>query len=254
MKYFANLFFLVMICSSCSQQSVQPVGEANPQTPYLVATKYFQNSAENAGLYHQAYNMAYAYVAKVMKNYKNRKKACVVLDIDETVLDNSFYQGSLYHSGKNYTPESWSEWVQLAQAPALPGSVEYIRKVRELGVEILLITNRSSELVEATIKNLEQVGVEIDPKYIVGKDKTHSKELRRSRFKNECQTIQLIGDNLSDFSDDFNSEDMEKRKKQVLDQASLFGTRYILLPNPMYGDWRKTILKNPLKGIDSIKK
>ena len=246
LKYF---FVLSLLMTSCAHSSKKL---ENPQTPYLVATKYFQNSAESAALYHQGYNMAYDYVDKVMKNYKGDIPACVVLDIDETVLDNSYYQGSLYQKAENFSPKTWDEWVVLSLAPALPGVVNYLNKVRDLGVEPIFITNRASYLIDATIVNLEKVGIEVSRKFIVGKDKIHSKELRRSRFQNSCRLIQLIGDNLSDFSDDYDGDSIDKRKKQVQQKSDLLGTRYILLPNPMYGDWRKTILESPLKGIKDL--
>ncbi len=249
MKYALILTFLLF--TSCAHQGKKD--NANPQTPFLVATKYFQNSAEAAALYEQGYNVAYLYVQKVMKNYKEKLPACVVLDIDETVLNNSYYQGTLYEKGETYRDETWDEWVNLAKAPALPGVVSYISKVRDLGVEPIFITNRRSYLLDKTIENLEKVGIPTEKKFMVGRDKVHSKEVRRALFKNSCHIIQLIGDNLSDFSDDYNAQEMKKRKQQVSKKNEFFGTRYILLPNPMYGDWRKTILDYPLKSIDSLR-
>ncbi len=246
-------FTILLFLASCSHSKVK---NTNPQGPFLVATNYFQNSGESAALYEQGYNVAYLYVEKVMKDYKKTYKgklpACVALDIDETVLNNSFYQGTLYEESKSYTDETWDEWVNLAKAPALPGVVNYIEKIRDLGVEPIFITNRRSYLLDKTIENLKKVGIKTEKKFVVGRDKTHSKESRRALFKNQCNIIQLIGDNLSDFSDDYNSEDREERQSLVRKKNKDFGTRYILLPNPMYGDWRKSILNKPLKTIDSL--
>ncbi len=243
------LIFPLILLFSCAHSVDE---KSNPQTPFLVATKYFQNSGESAALYHQGYNVAYQYIEQLMKSYKHRKPACVVLDVDETILDNSFYQGTLFEKGEIYDDKTWDEWVMMAKAPALPGVVEYLKKVRDLGVEPIFITNRRSHLVEATVENMEKVGIPVDPKFIVGRDKIHSKELRRTRFGKDCNIVQLIGDNLSDFSDDYNSTNLEERKDQVRQNKSNFGTRYILLPNPMYGDWRKTILDQPLKKINQL--
>lgn len=238
---------LLVLLTSCAHSNKE--AKENPQVPFLIATKYFQNSGESAALYEQGYNVAYLYVKKVMASYKEKLPACVVLDIDETVLNNSYYQGTLFENSESYTDETWDKWVNLASAPALPGAVSYIQKVRDLGVEPIFITNRRSYLLDKTIENLEKVGIHTDKKSIVGRDETHSKEMRRSLFRKSCNIIQLIGDNLSDFSDDYNSTDLEERKNQVLLRSKHFGTRYILLPNPMYGDWRKTILSRPLSRL-----
>ncbi|MBC96486.1 MAG: 5'-nucleotidase, lipoprotein e(P4) family [Halobacteriovoraceae bacterium] len=252
-----SLFISISSCSSFSEKRELESKKENPQTPFLVATKYFQNSAEAAALYHQGYNVAFQYVDSLMKTYREKKPACVVLDIDETVLNNSYYQGSLYHESKSFSDETWDEWVRQSRAPALPGVVEYIEKVRELGVEVIFITNRRSYLIEPTLENLTRVGIKAERRYIVGRDKIHSKEMRRARFKKFCNIVQLIGDNLSDFSDDYQGSTIQERKDKLESQHSLLGSRYILLPNPMYGDWRKTILPKPLKkmeDLDSLKK
>ena len=45
----------------------------------------------------------------------------IIVDVDETVLDNSPYQARLLRDGKFYDEFTWSEWVKEEAATAVPG-------------------------------------------------------------------------------------------------------------------------------------
>ena len=47
----------------------------------------------------------------------------------------------------------------------------------------------------------------------------------------------LLGDNLSDFNDEFEEKLSTERTKYTDNLSSEFGTKLIVLPNPNYGDW-----------------
>lgn len=54
----------------------------------------------------------------------------------------------------------------------------------------------------------------------------------------------FFGDNLSDFSDMYyyNNEGKTSSEK-VLEHPELFGSKFIILPNAMYGDWESSMYK-----------
>lgn len=58
-----------------------------------MAVSWYQNSAEAKALYLQGYNTAKYQLDEHIKKDKGKKKLAIALDLDETVLDNSPYQG-----------------------------------------------------------------------------------------------------------------------------------------------------------------
>ena len=47
----------------------------------------------------------------------------------------------------------------------------------------------------------------------------------------------LLGDNLNDFDSIYSDKSVVDRGEIVRTHKMLYGTRYIVFPNPMYGDW-----------------
>ncbi|MCR9206061.1 MAG: 5'-nucleotidase, lipoprotein e(P4) family, partial [Halobacteriovoraceae bacterium] len=233
-----NLFFVVLLLGSCAH---------NPQEPFLKGTLYFQQAAEVKALYLQAYNVAGWELERLTQ--KSRKKYCVVLDVDETVLDNSPYQGWLYHNKTTYSHETWDRWVAKKEGKALPGAVEFIHSAQKMGVKPLLITNRRSHLEQATFENLKAVGIHVSRNQVIGRADEHSKEGRRNKNSNNCEIAMLIGDVLSDFSTAFEGSHKE-RLENLKRLKGEFGKKYFILPNPMYGDWHRRIGKESLKGSE----
>jgi 5'-nucleotidase (lipoprotein e(P4) family) len=116
-----RLFILISVASigSCSSTN-----KTNPQEKFKMATLYFQRAPEVKALYYQAYNGAKKYLDERLGQSKG--KQCVVLDIDETVLDNSPYQGWLYQNNASYSSLTWENWVNKGIASAHPGVVDFI--------------------------------------------------------------------------------------------------------------------------------
>ena len=88
---------------------------------------------------------------------KDREKPAIVLDLDETVLDNSPHQAMSVKTGKGY-PYKWDDWINKAEAEALPGAIDFLKYTESKGVDIYYISNRKTNQLDATIKNLERVG------------------------------------------------------------------------------------------------
>ena len=129
----------------------------------------------------------------------------VVLDIDETVLDNSPQQARTILAGGSFDPEAWGAWVNEARAPAVPGAREFLALADSLGVAVFYVTNRDQPLEEATRRNLAAERLPLDPEVDTvltrgeqegwGSDKTSRREAIAERYR----IVLLVGDDFNDF-------------------------------------------------------
>lgn len=163
----------------------------------------------------------------------------VILDVDETVLDNSPYEGYLIRNRQEYQTESWERWCQLAQAKPIPGAVEFCRKAEQSGIKVFYVTNRKANLHEATFQNLQKTGfpLSLGMKSILPKTTSSDKSERRRQIAGEYRIIMLIGDNLGDMAGIFTGSAISVRQEALQKYASNFGRCWFILPNPAYGDW-----------------
>ena len=171
----------------------------------------------------------------------------VVVDIDETVLDNSHFQAELVLRGLPYTPQGWTAWCERAEAGAVPGAVDFLNYAAIRGVRVFYISNRLLSEKPGTIKNLQRLrfpNVTEATVMVREEGMTSSKESRQKKIKERYRIALLIGDNLNDFNDDFVGKSITDRAAQVDRERAEFGARFIVVPNPMYGDWEKAIYEN----------
>jgi len=223
------------IAVACSQGKMdKPATHSNDYMQ--LATLWYQQSAECRALYYQGYELAKHRLDEALKTPSKEKKA-VVVDIDETVLDNSPYQAWCILNGKSY-PEGWTEWTSKAEAKALPGAVEFFSYAASKGVEVYYITNRKKAELEATLLNLQKEGFPMaDTTHVLIRTDVSNKEPRRHKIAQSHRIILLVGDNLNDFAE-FWEKQLPTRRQALTDSLKAeFGHRFIVLPNPMYGDW-----------------
>jgi 5'-nucleotidase (lipoprotein e(P4) family) len=173
----------------------------------------------------------------------------VILDVDETVLNNSAYQAGLVLDGKVYDSDSWNEWCQQVRATAIPGAVGFTRRARDKGVAVFYVTNRRKVVEEATRENLTKLGFPLespgdsDRVWTRGEhgNEDGDKSERRRNIASQYRVLLLIGDNLDDFLS-LGRAPAEERRRAIDDYASYWGTRWIVLPNPQYGSWEGAVL------------
>ncbi|NLE35591.1 MAG: hypothetical protein GX622_10855 [Bacteroidales bacterium] len=176
---------------------------------------------------------------------ESHKKPAVVLDIDETLLDNSPFQGWQVHEKKSFNNDDWFRWVELARARPLPGAVEFTRYADSLGVEVFYVSNRTVQEMGPTIKNMAAWGfVNADSTHMLLKETTSSKVERRALVEKDYEILLLIGDNLADLSGVYEKRGPDYGFETVDSDRRLFGTKYIVLPNPMYGNWLNDLLRS----------
>ncbi|MGQ9804756.1 MAG: 5'-nucleotidase, lipoprotein e(P4) family [Chlorobiales bacterium] len=206
----------------------------------VMATLWQQQSGEAKALYYQAYQLASIRLSEALKQ-KTKKPKAIIVDIDETVLDNSLYQAKLIERDTTH-PAYWSEWCQLAKAQPTPGALEFLIEAQLKGVAVFYISNRSQTLLDATLKNLQLWKFPFaDSAHVLLRADYPSKESRREKVAQTHDVILLCGDNLADFSKTFEGKSTEERNREVERLKEQFSKRFIILPNPMYGDWEQVI-------------
>lgn len=216
--------------------------EINSQDYLIHSTLYAQSAAEYKALCYQAYELAEIQVKRALA--KGDKKPTVILDLDETVLDNSPYTAWQIVTNNPYSPDTWAQWVEDASAEAVPGSIEFLTWANSRGVDLYYISNRSSEGLNETIKNLQNLGVpQADSSHIFLKTTTSDKSERRAKVKAGAADIILyIGDNLGDYSEIWDKPaNIEKRLSDVQVHRDEMGVKFIVLPNSLYGTWEGAI-------------
>ena len=170
----------------------------------------------------------------------------VVMDVDETVLDNSDYQVQLIESGAEYSRDSWRDFCNSKSSRAVPGAVEFVARCRAAGVQVLFVTNREFEVEAATRENMIAVGLmnDSDADILFCKREkenwTSEKIARRTFLAEKYRLLMLFGDDLHDFTDLGHHPTSAARQEIVKRYDSWWGTRWIILPNPNYGGWEQS--------------
>lgn len=225
----------------------------SPRNEYIVAaTLYQQKAAEYRALCYQTFTLASVMLDEDLTNKKIDKHRVVVVDIDETVLDNSPFQGKTILENSAF-PKFWNEWCNLAKALPVPGAVAFLNYAKANGVGVYYVTNRDESLRAPTLRNLASVGFPFaDDKHLIMKTAESSKEKRRQAIATRNHISLLIGDNLADFSYLFDKQSPERRTALVDSLRYTFGPKFIVLPNAMYGDWEAAMYKYDWNQPDSV--
>ncbi len=204
---------------------------------------WYQTAAEARASYYQAYNWARHQLEQYLKKDGTSKPPAVIVDVDETVLDNSPYEAWLIQAGKSY-PEGWNEWVQMARARALPGAVEFLSFADQHQVNIFYVSNRHIQLLEPTLQNLKRQGFpQAEAQHVLLRNRSSSKEPRRQQIARQYDIVLLVGDNVSDFARTFEEKSVPERREGVDRFRKAWGSRFIVLPNPMYGEWEGAVYR-----------
>lgn len=248
---------LLMACDNDKQNQECP--DPISTHSHSMATLYSYYAEEYRGLCFQAYNLAQERVAAISAEYPERKDFAIVVDIDETLLDNSPHQALSIVTDSAY-PYMWNEWCDLEKATAVPGAVEFLQYADELGFNIFYVSNRKEKYVlTSSMNNLRNVGFpQVDKEHILLKlelsdenPDPSDKQMRRDLITaNGFEIVLLIGDNLGDFYTDENA--YEGRLEQLELMKEEFGRKFIILPNAMYGNWASKRGMYKASAMDSL--
>lgn len=180
----------------------------------------------------------------------------IILDIDETVLDNSAYQARMVVDGTAFTDPTWDAWVEERRAIPVPGAVAFTRAAAAKGVTVFYISNRSAALTDATLDNLRRQGLPVQHDGVflgLGMDVPgceqagSGKTCRRQLVGRTHRVLMQFGDQLGDFVQP--AANTAAQHAALHDEyRSWFGERWWVLPNPTYGGWESAVLETQ-KGL-----
>ncbi|MES2267601.1 MAG: 5'-nucleotidase, lipoprotein e(P4) family [Bacteroidota bacterium] len=202
------------------------------------ASIWQQRAAEYKALCFQAYNTAKWRLDEVLKN-PGDKPLAVITDIDETVLDNSPYDAMRAANNQEYSPATWKAWTAKAEADTVPGAPAFFKYAASKGVAVFYITNRDEDERAATIKNLQRYQLpNTENDHVFLRQTASSKETRRQQVLKNYNVVLLCGDNLPDFDALYDNKPNETSRQAVTETLKKeFGHKYIVIPNPSYGDF-----------------
>lgn len=243
-----------------------PVAATPPADDNLNAVVWTQTAIEHDLVYRQVYRDASDKLLRALadprwdalprderRNAAEGLKPAVILDIDETVLDNSPYQARLVQSGGDYNEATWAEWCREKSAKPLPGALEFTQLAARHGVTVFYLSNRAQDLGEATLANLRSAGFPLaadEPVFLglgtvvdgceqLGSEKTCRRELIGRRHR----VLLQVGDQLGDFLT-VTANTVEGRRAAVAPYLDWIGERWFVLPNPTYGAWEPALFGN----------
>lgn len=226
-------------------QQAQPAPVAADVEYQTGAVLYFQTAAENRALFYQAFNLARLRLDAELKSCKKSRKkmpCAIVTDVDETTLDNSPNQAWLIKNKQFFTQANWQRWVDRAEAKPLPGALEFFQYAATKGIRTFYVTNRSEAERAGTESNLKKAGFpDVSAETVLLRADTSSKEPRRQQIAQKYRIVLLVGDNLNDIAQVFERKPIAERFAAVDNLKNEFGKRFIVLPNPMYGEWESAV-------------
>ena len=170
------------------------------------------------------------------------KRPAIIVDVDETVLDNTAYEARMILDGTKY-PEGWVNWGKEAVATEVPGAKDFLSYADSKGVTIFYVTNRVIELKESTKKNLTKLDIpldqDIDSVLMRGENNWDSnKGPRRELIGEKYRVLLMVGDNLGDFVDAKDNNLSPKQRKEIVRAYSdYWGVKWFMIQNIAYGDW-----------------
>jgi acid phosphatase len=243
-----------------------------PANDNLNAVLWTQRSVEFKGNAWTAYKLAMIRLDQALANrrwtgvpaeqtgsYRNLPPA-VILDVDETVLDNSDYQAWNVTAGTNFDPKTWTSFVNSQTSRPIPGALEFTQYAAKKGVKVFYVTNRVTEEEAATRANLAKYGFPLDANMdtilVRGEKeewKSSAKSARRAYVAERYRVLLNVGDNFSDFTDDYKGTETERL--QVFEaNADHWGKEWIVISNPTYGSFESTPYGNDFKLTDDEKR
>jgi len=237
-----TLLIMAIVFSMMSCCNTTETKKAEKQERYLMmATLYNYYAAEYQALAHQAFNIGKERLQQIRHKRPDDTNLAVVVDIDETILNNTPYEAKMMLEGKAYESESWYQWCNMSVAEPVPGALEFLQFADSLGYHVFYITNRKEKFVgDGTRENVRNMGFPqtSDDHFLLRTDE-RNKEKRRQSVSDNYEIVLLACDNLGDFYED--TDVFSAREATMKSNINDFGHKFIVLPNAIYGDWLKAI-------------
>jgi len=233
-----------------------------PQNDLLNATLWVSNSVEYKANTIAMYQLAKIRLDQALADKKSSAAIeqkgnfqslppAIILDADETILDNGAYEAWLIKTGKDYSGKTYDLWTKAAAGNAIPGALDFLKYAESKAVTIFYVSNRSADQEEATRKNFQALGFPISQKidnFLFVKEAGHDdwgskKGTRRAFVAENYRVLMLFGDNYGDFSDDATGTEAERQKSFEANIGHI-GKDWIVIANPEYGSFESAPFKN----------
>ena len=251
MTHKATSAFLSLAAVAAVAFPLGALADPVPQNDLLNATLWVSNSVE-----YKANTLAMYQLAKIRLDEALADKTwsatgqtdaadkppAIVLDADETLIDNGPYESWLVKSGQDYSGKTWGAWVAAMQARAIPGAVDFTKYADSKGVKVFYVTNRTADQEDATRKNMEALGFPMGGNvdtFLMSKEQpdwTSKKGTRRDFVGKDYRLLLLFGDNYGDFSDDYGGSEADRQASLQKNMAHI-GHDWIFIANPEYGSF-----------------
>ena len=208
---------------------------------------WMRTSAEYRALAYQGYNVALNIVnMAVVDPSHQRKPLAIVLDADETVIDNTKLMGeSIANGNGRFDAPWWRQAVHQGKSQAMPGAVEFLNEVHKQGVEIFYVSNRYAPVnLDVTIQNFKELGFpSVDKDHVLLFEKDSDKQPRFDAIAKKYAVVLYMGDNAGDFPIGTKGKTLVERNAIVDSHKDDFGTTFVVFPNPAYGSWVSALAK-----------
>ena len=255
----------------------KPGGETDNLNAILWVQTSSEYSAATIGTYTAAANALERIVAT---DPAAVGQMVVVMDVDETVLNNSRYFANRMLGSSRDQQVTWDQKIALREATAIPGAVDFIVASESLGVSVRFVSNRlcrdradnsgDCPQKEDTLANLRQLGVKVEsgnlylrgerpPDHCLsllsdvdkqnGKWTTTDKTSRRQCIELDHDIVMLVGDQLSDFIGGHGSSALASRDALLEQYREKWGRTWFLVPNPVYGHWLNLLKSDKLAHV-----
>ena len=208
---------------------------------------WMRTSAEYRALAYQGYNVAMNAVKMAVTDPSHqRKPLAIVLDADETVVDNTKLMGeSIVNGNGRFDAPWWRQAVHQGKSQAMPGAVEFLNEVHKQGVEIFYVSNRYAPVnYDATVQNFKALGFpSVDKDHVLLFEKDSDKQPRFDMIAKKYYVIVYMGDNAGDFPIGTKGKTLAERNSIIDAHKEDFGTTFVVFPNPAYGSWVSALAK-----------
>ena len=208
---------------------------------------WMRTSAEYRALAYQGYNVAMNAVKMAVTDPSHqRKPLAIVLDADETVVDNTKLMGeSIANGNGRFDAPWWRQAVHQGKSQAMPGAVEFLNEVHKQGVEIFYVSNRYAPVnYDATVQNFKALGFpSVDKDHVLLFEKDSDKQPRFDMIAKKYYVVVYMGDNAGDFPIGTKGKTLAERNAIIDAHKEDFGTTFVVFPNPAYGSWVSALAK-----------
>ena len=208
---------------------------------------WMRTSAEYRALAYQGYNVAMNVVKMAVADPSHqRKPLAIVLDADETVVDNTKLMGeSIANGNGRFDAPWWRQAVHQGKSQAMPGAVDFLNEVHKQGVEIFYVSNRYAPVnLDVTIQNFKELGFpSVDKDHVLLFEKDSDKQPRFDMIAKKYYVVVYMGDNAGDFPIGTKGKTLAERNGIIDAHKEDFGTTFVVFPNPAYGSWVSALAK-----------